>query len=140
MSPNQIELIENSWKFIVQNRSESGTIFYTRLFQINPELRSLFKEDIESQAQKLVALITFIVHKLNNIDDVLADVKALGERHRKYNVKPEYYGSVANALLWTLEKALGDRWTKEMEDAWVAMYLMLSRTMIEAARSQEIII
>lgn len=133
MTQRQIELVENSWDFILQNANEAGSIFYSRLFEIDPKLRPLFGEDIESQSKKLVALITFAVHKLNNLEEIVADVKALGIRHRKYKVQREHYATVANALLWTLEKALGTQWTEEMENAWIEVYTILSQTMIEAA-------
>jgi nitric oxide dioxygenase len=133
MTERQIQLVENSWDFIILNTSEAGELFYGRLFQIDPELRKLFKDDNSAQAKKLVNMITFVVHKLGNLDEIVKDVVALGERHAGYHVKPEYYGTVANALLWTLEKALGDQWNEEMKEAWVTAYTILSTTMIKAA-------
>jgi nitric oxide dioxygenase len=93
----------------------------------------LFKESPEAQAQKLISLITFAVNKLNTIEDIVNDVKSLGKRHKKYNVKAEHYAIVAEALLWTLEKALQEKWNDEMKEAWVAVYTLLSSTMISAA-------
>jgi hemoglobin-like flavoprotein len=49
-------------------------------------------------------------------------------------VTPEHYTTVANALLWTLEKALSDQWTEEMKNAWIAVYTLLSETMRKAAK------
>ncbi|HEU5289127.1 MAG TPA: globin family protein [Cyclobacteriaceae bacterium] len=134
MTPKQIELVENSWDAVLLNTKDAGMIFYSRLFDIAPELKPLFKESPEAQAQKLVSLITFAVHKLNTLDEIVNDVKSLGKRHKKYNVKPEHYGVVAEALLWTLEKALQEKWNKEMKDAWVTVYTILSSTMIAAAQ------
>ena len=37
------------------------------------------------------------------------------------------------ALLWTLEKGLGDAWTKDVADAWVQAYTTLSGFMISEA-------
>lgn len=140
MTPRQIELVENSWDFVVMNSNEAGINFYNRLFEIDPSLRALFKEDIKSQSQKLIALITFAVHKLHNFNEIISDVKALGLRHRRYEVKPEYYATVAEALLWTLEKGLGSQWTQEMKEAWVTLYTILSKTMIEAASEEKVAI
>jgi hemoglobin-like flavoprotein len=134
MTPKQIELVENSWDFILLNTQEAGVIFYGKLFELDPSLKALFKEDIKSQSQKLVALITFAVHKLNNINDIVADVKALGQRHKKYNVQPAHYATVATALLWTLEAGLKEQWNDELKSAWVAVYTILSNTMIEAGK------
>ena len=136
MTPKQIELVEDSWDFAITNTEGAGMIFYSRLFEIAPELKPLFKESQEAQAQKLVSLISFAVSKLNTIGEIVDDVKSLGKRHKKYNVKPEHYAIVAEALLWTLEKALQKRWNKEMKEAWVTVYTLLSTTMIAA--SQEV--
>lgn len=134
MTPKQIELVESSWDFVLLNTKNAGAIFYSRLFAIAPELKPLFKENPEAQAQKLIALITFAVHKLNTINEIVNDVKSLGKRHKNYNVKPEHYAIVAEALLWTLEKALQDKWNEEMKEAWVTVYTLLSSTMISAAQ------
>jgi len=138
MTTKQIELVENSWDFVLMNTTEAGIIFYNRLFEIDPSLRNLFKGDIKSQSQKLISLITFAVHKLNSLDEILTDVKALGMRHNKYNVKEEHYATVAQALLWTLEKGLGNQWNEELKNAWVTLYTVLSKTMIEAAKEEKV--
>ncbi len=138
MTQAQINLVEDSWDFIILNTSEAGKIFYTKLFELDPSLQSLFKEDIESQSRKLVSMITFVVHKLNNLDAVINDVIALGKRHAGYKVKKEYYSTVAAALLWTLEQALKERWNEEMKGAWVAVYTILSETMIKAMQERTV--
>ena len=97
MTPKQIKLVEGSWDFVITNTEEAGEIFYGKLFELDPSLRALFKEDIKTQSQKLVSLLTFAVSKLNNLEEILPDVKALGKRHIKYNVKPEHYATVAGA-------------------------------------------
>ncbi|HTH54733.1 MAG TPA: globin family protein [Cyclobacteriaceae bacterium] len=137
MTQKQIELVENSWDYVIINALEAGTNFYTKLFELDPALRQLFREDIRLQSQKLVSLITFVVHKLNNMNDVIADVKALGKRHKNYRVKKEHYSLVEQALLWTLEKGLGDQWNHETENAWRAAYSILSDTMIKASQDTE---
>ena len=45
-----------------------------------------------------------------------------------------HYAPVGAALLLTLEQGLGTAFTAETRDAWVAMYAVVSRTMVEAAR------
>src|SRR5262249_10156008 len=110
--------------------------FYKKLFSLAPELRQLFKGDIHSQSQKLVSLITFAVHKLNSFSDIVSDVRALGMRHKGYKVKPEHFAVVGEALLWTLNKGLGDKWNQETEQAWAATYDTLSKIMIEATQQE----
>lgn len=132
LTSKQIELVENSWDYILLNSHETGAIFYQKLFSIDPELRQMFKGDINTQSQKLVAMITFAVHKLNNLDEIMGDVRALGVQHKNHFVKPEHYEIVATTLLWTLERALGKEWNDEVKEAWIAVYTTLSKTMIAA--------
>ena len=40
---------------------------------------------------------------------------------------------VGGALLWTLEKGLGEAWTPDLADAWTAAYGTLSGYMISEA-------
>ena len=69
---------------------------------------------------------------------MLPAASALAKRHVAYGAKPEHYPVVGSALLWMLERGLGDAWTKEVADAWTAAYGTLSGSMIEQAygRSQ----
>jgi hemoglobin-like flavoprotein len=57
----------------------------------------------------------------------------LAKRHVAYGVAPEHYEVVGAALLWTLEKGLGDGFTPEVGAAWAAAYGALSEMMIAAA-------
>lgn len=139
MTQRQIELIEDSWDFILLDPQGAGELFYSKLFSLEPSLRHLFKGDISLQSQKLISMITFFVHKVNDLDEILSDVKDLGMRHKKYDVKPEYFATVASALLWTLENKLGKMWGEETKDAWVTMYTILSKAMIEAVGESQTI-
>jgi hemoglobin-like flavoprotein len=136
MTPKQIELVQNSWQHVVTNVSEAGEIFYARLFDKNPQLRSMFSTDIREQSRKLIGIITFAVKKLNNLSEVISDVQALGRRHGKYGVQPSHYVIVADSLLWTLEKGLGDQWNDETKDAWTKLYTTLAEIMINAAKEE----
>jgi len=43
------------------------------------------------------------------------------------------YDTVAEALIWTLEQGLGEAFTPDVADAWVAVYGFLAGIMQEAA-------
>jgi len=133
LTVRQIELVQNTWNLVLVHKKEAGGIFYERLFTIDPSLRSLFKSSIIAQSTLLIGMISFAVSKLNNIGDIVADVQSLGVRHKSYNVTPEHYTTVAEALLWTLEKGLGEAWNEETKEAWIAVYTLLATTMQNAA-------
>jgi nitric oxide dioxygenase len=53
----------------------------------------------------------------------------LGARHAGYGVKDSHYKAVGEALIWTLERGLADKFTPEVERAWVRVYLLIAATM-----------
>ena len=110
-----------------------GGLFYGRLFEIAPELKPLFATSIEEQSRKLLSMIGYVINKLHKLDDIIDEVGKLAQRHVVYGVKPEDYSDVGAALLWTLEKGLGESWNDEVKDAWTVCYTILSEAMIDAS-------
>lgn len=73
------------------------------------------------------------MRSLNNLEKIIPVIQLSGRNHAGYGVKDEHYTKVAEALLWTLGQGLGDDFTDDVEDAWVAVYTLLSSVMKEAA-------
>jgi hypothetical protein len=53
-------------------------------------------------------------------------MRALGARHKDYGVKIDQYAPLGSALIWMFQHTLGDRFTPEMEEAWLEVYAFLS--------------
>ena len=134
MTPEQIECVQKSFAKVPQ--AAAAQIFYARLFQLAPNLRSLFRTDMNTQGERLMAIIAVAVNGLNDIERILPAVQDLGVRHAGYGVEPEHYEIVGSALLWTLEKGLGEDFTEDVRQAWAAAYGLLSSAMIEAAEDK----
>lgn len=135
MTPRQIQLVKDSFAKVAPIAPQAAELFYGRLFDIAPELRPLFKGDMAEQGRKLMATIGTVVAALDRLGDIVPTVAALGQRHAGYGVRDEHYGTVAEALLWTLGQGLGAGFTSEVKDAWTAAYTVLADTMKTAAKS-----
>jgi hemoglobin-like flavoprotein len=135
MTERQILLVKNSWSFVIVKSEEAGQMFYDRLFEIAPELRPLFKTHPKEQAQKLMNMVTMIVSKLQKLDEIMEDIKALARRHNQYGVKTAYYRILGAALIWTLQQEMKARWNDELEEAWIEVYGLLSQAMIKQQES-----
>jgi len=133
MTPEQTELVKNSWAQVVPIADKAAELFYGKLFELDPAVRSLFKGDMAEQGQKLMRMISTAVNGLDRLDAIVPAVQQLGIRHVEYGVRDKDYDTVGAALLWTLETGLGDAFTEETKEAWATVYGILADTMKTAA-------
>lgn len=133
MTDEQIELVQGTWAQVEPIAETAASLFYGRLFELDPSLKPMFTSDIKEQGKKLMTMIGMAVKGLNNLSAIVGGVKEMGKRHAGYGVKDEHYDTVAAALLWTLEKGLGDAYTPEVEAAWTETYTLLAGAMKEGA-------
>lgn len=133
LTPQQLELVQSSWRAVVPIADVAADLFYSKLFELDPDLRSLFPDDMVDQKKKLMNMISAAVKALSNLEELVPAVRSLGRRHAKYfRATPPMYDTVGAALLDTLEKGLGETWTPAHRDAWALVYGILSSTMILA--------
>jgi hemoglobin-like flavoprotein len=137
MTPQQIELVQTSWKKLVPIADQAAALFYARLFELDDSLKPLFKADLKSQGRKLASMINTAVVNLATIDTIAPAVQDLGRRHVDYGVRPAHYDTVGAALLWTLGQGLGDDFTPRVSEAWTQAYTTLAGVMRTAAAERE---
>lgn len=134
MTPDQKRLVRETWEQVTPIADTAATLFYDRLFAIDPDLRDLFREtDMAAQRDKLVATLANVVQNLDYLEILVPTIEDLGQRHVGYGVTDAHYDSVGAALLWTLARGLGDSWTPEAEAAWTEAYGTISGIMRRAA-------
>ena len=133
MTPQQTGLVQTSFAKVVPIADQAAALFYDRLFVIAPDVAPLFRGDMKAQGAKLMAALKTVIEGLDRVDVIVPVVRDLAKRHVAYGVKPEHYAAVGAALLWTLERGLGDDFTPEIAAAWASAYGTLSGLMIEAA-------
>lgn len=132
MTPEQIALVQSSFKSVAPIASKAADLFYDRLFEIAPEVRSMFPADLSGQKVKLITMLATAVNNLHQLNVILPAVRDLGSRHRGYGVTAEHYAPVGAALLWTLEQGLGSAFTTDVKAAWGEAYATLAGAMQSA--------
>ncbi|MFG1339830.1 globin family protein [Xanthobacter autotrophicus] len=137
MTPTQIDLVQASFAKVAPIADTAAGLFYGRLFEIAPEVKPLFKGDMTTQGQKLMATLGVVVAGLKDLPRIVPAAQNLARKHVGYGVKPEHYAPVGAALLWTLEQGLGEDFTPEVKTAWADAYGLLSSVMIAAAEAPE---
>ena len=133
MTPRQIQLVQSSFEDVLRIKDTAASLFYQRLFELDPSLRMLFTTDLQEQGEKLMDTLGIIVGNLRRLDRITPGVRALGARHAEYGVKDSDYPVVGQALIDTLQIGLGAGFTVEVSQAWLAAYTLLSTVMTSAA-------
>lgn len=133
LTPEKIQLVQNSFVLVAPIADEAAEIFYNHLFEIAPELRSMFPQDMSGQKEKLMQTLSVAVNNLHRLEAVLPTLKDLGQKHVSYGVKDKHYDTVGEALLHTLKIGLGDAFTPELKEAWTDTFAAVAGHMKDAA-------
>lgn len=137
MTPPQVQLIRLSWAAVEPIADDAATIFYARLFQLDPSLTHLFRHtDMPKQRKVLMQTLAVVVKSIDRLDQLVPAMQALGRRHTGYGVRAEHYSTVGAALIWTLDRGLGDAFTTEVREAWETAYGTLAAVMIAASQEE----
>ena len=133
MTPDQVKLVQQSFSKVAPISDQAANLFYDRLFEVAPQVRAMFPADMTEQRKKLMMMLAAVVGGLGDLPSILPAASALAKRHVAYGAKAEHYPVVGSALLWTLEKGLGEAWTPDVAAAWTTAYGTLSGYMISEA-------
>ncbi|MFM9913691.1 MAG: globin family protein [Methylophilaceae bacterium] len=133
MTPHQISLVNKTWS-MTQPLGDAVTIlFYGRLFELDPSLRTLFKMDFQEQGHRLRAMLALVTTGLNQPEKLAPVLAASGQRHVHYGVLDSHYDSAGEALIWALAQCLREIFTPEVREAWIEAYELMARLMKEGA-------
>ncbi|MEY4484259.1 MAG: hypothetical protein RL693_1711 [Verrucomicrobiota bacterium] len=133
MTHEQTYLVRKSFAEIERHHEVAALVFYKRLFELDPGLRPMFKHDIVLQSAKLIDMLATLISMIERPGDLMSELRLMGARHKSYGVKDEHYPLVGQALLAMVRETVADAYTPEMEEAWKALYAVVSGTMLEGA-------
>ncbi|MDP9798653.1 NAD(P)H-flavin reductase [Catenuloplanes nepalensis] len=128
-------LLKESWTIVEGQREKLAGYFYARIFLSNPHLRELFPVQMDAQRSRLLGAIVTAVQTVDDPERLDDYLRGLGRDHRKFQVTPEQYAVVGDALLESLRIFGGERWTPDFDQAWRDAYALIARKMMDAAES-----
>jgi nitric oxide dioxygenase len=134
MTPEQLLLIQQTTAEVERDASRFSARFYERLFELEPDLRPLFPDDLTAPRGKLVDELLFLAGAAVDLPVFLERARHLGARHQSYGVRPDHYDTVRAALMDSLSEVLGSRWDEVTGRAWRSLYCLVAETMLEGAR------
>jgi methyl-accepting chemotaxis protein len=137
VTTHTIHAIRTSFNRVESIGHVAGLIFYKRLFELAPNLRPMFPNEIEDQSMKLLDILTSALSMLERPEELRITLEQLGARHVDYGVKREHYDIVGTALLDMLASVLGRDFDPTLREAWTALYGAIATTMLAGAAQVE---
>ncbi|KAL9240225.1 hypothetical protein vseg_014470 [Gypsophila vaccaria] len=134
-------LVKESWAILNQNIPENSLRFFSIILEIAPAAKELFSflrdsneipqnnPKLKAHAVKVFKMTCETAIQLRESGAALVGettLKYLGAIHLKSGVADPHFEVVKEALLKTIEEAVGDKWTEEMKCAWGAAYDQLA--------------
>ena len=128
-------LVQDSFESVGDMQEALGKLFYGRLFELHPNLRPLFVNDISVKSRKLMATLETAVQAADRMDELRPVLRELGRRHKQYGAEVRQYEVVTSALMWALSQAIG--LDPETRQAWSELLAEISREMIAGMNDGE---
>lgn len=129
LNPDERRLVHASFESVRSMAGPVGLLFYGKLFEIAPEVRSMFHNDLDLQIRKLMDTLSSVVESLDDFERIRPRLEDLGRQHASYGVRAEQYEVLTSALLWTFSEALGTDFDERTSEAWRKALATVSETM-----------
>jgi NAD(P)H-flavin reductase/hemoglobin-like flavoprotein len=137
MGANLSRLLKDSWTLVEEHQEKLALHFYARLFLSDPRLRDMFPVHMDAQRSRLLGALVSAIQTFDDPMRIDEDLRALGRDHRKFDVEPEHYPIVKDALLDALRVYGGDAWNLQYEQAWSDVYDLIAAKMMAGARDDD---
>ena len=139
MDSQTVSLVRTTFKAVaaVDDGPERLTrSFYSILFTDYPEARDFFPAAMETQRDRLVRALAYVVDRLEDADTLLPYLAQLGRDHRKYGTQDAHYTAVGNSLIKALRNFAGaEMWTDDVDRAWNEALGVVASAMTGAANA-----
>src|SRR5215813_8759466 len=102
MTPEQIDLVRTSFDALWPFRRKLAEHFYGRLFELAPDTRRLFPNDMEKQQLKLMDTLAAIVGTLDQREICQSVISHTGRKHAEFGVQTSHFISFRYAYMTVL--------------------------------------
>ncbi|CAH9077149.1 unnamed protein product [Cuscuta europaea] len=152
ISEKQEALVKDSWEVMKQNTSQLSLRFFTLILEIAPAAKEMFSflkdsDDALHRSNPKLKSHAVIVFKLTCESAVQlrekgvvvvggTTLKHLGAVHLEKGLTAPHFEVVKEALLRTVEEAMGEKWSEEMKEAWGESYHHLAAAIKHEMQAQ----
>src|SRR5258707_4763208 len=99
MTLDQKQLVQNTWEKVLPISETAATLFYGRLFELDPTTRPLFKHtNMPEQRKNFMRAIGTVVNGLNTLDQLIPAVREPWTETHGFRVQDEHHSKVGRDL------------------------------------------
>jgi len=92
--------------------------FFEHLFDAAPSLRELLPQDLPAPKEHLLDTLALIAGHSAALGSLRARLADAGALLASRGIKPVHLFAARDALVATLAEAAGERWTRDLAEAW----------------------
>lgn len=152
LSERQVDLLLESWDVLKHDISKVGVVMFMNLFQTHPEVQDAFmpfqklaQEDMEhsailrSHALRVMGTVDKCLARIRTPEKLQTLMRELGERHVNYNARYDFVDLVGSQFVYAIKPHLEDGWSKELEEAWLQLFRVMSYYMKKGMQDANVI-
>jgi len=130
LSEKTKEIVKATAPVLQEKGVEITTRMYARMAEEQPNLKALFANTRDGQAERLASAVLAYSKNIDNLDALQASVEAIAKKHVGAKVLPEHYPLVGQLLLAAMQDVLGDALDEPTLEAWAEAYTFLADVFI----------
>lgn len=110
---------------------EITTCMYERMAEEQPEIKALFANTRNGQAERLAGAVLAYAQNIDEIEQLAPAIAVISKKHVSAKVLPEHYPVVGQLLFTAMQDVLGDAIDQKILDAWSEAYAYLADIFID---------
>ncbi|MGI3183532.1 globin [Nioella aestuarii] len=122
LQPDQIALIEGSFTRALRGKAELSDRVYDRFFELEPDTRHLFGEDLVVQRAKIIWALSFTVRAMVSDIELARAAEHLARSHLRFHITETQLRHMEKAILGAFRDCAGEGFTAEMQASWQAAF------------------
>jgi hemoglobin-like flavoprotein len=129
-SQSDIERVKQSFDELRPYLEPTSLHFYEALFELAPELRELFRDDLKGQGMRFMNTLGLILDNMVDPEQTPVDFSELGRLHKTLGIRQSHFAPMEEALIISLREKMSDPLTPDLEAAWRDAYREFSQRLI----------
>jgi hemoglobin-like flavoprotein len=147
VSYSTVMQVSMSWdKFKTFDQAKVGRAIFTRLLELEPKARDMFKlgppgqdaqssQQFEAHARTIFDMIDLIVCALGpDLEPIESDLIDLGRRHVRHGVPSSYLHAMERSVIDSMSTMLGIGYSESDREAWKIIFKFLTSHMIRGMK------